>query len=102
MFGNSILEIGVHATESKPLVAGLSCLLEGVVGKLSVITAILLDVDAMLGGKLLDCLLGKHGLSNGVVDLEMHKMQVIHKNSAVSVPLLGECPLKLGKKAHLG
>ncbi len=58
----------------------------------------------MLGCKLLKCLLGKHGLCGGVVNLEVHETQlgeVVHKNSAISVPLLGERPLQLGKKAHL-
>jgi hypothetical protein len=58
----------------------------------------------MLGCKLLKCLLGKHGCCGGVVDLEVHKMQlreVVHKNSAIPVPLHCERPLQLGEKAHL-
>jgi hypothetical protein len=54
----------------------------------------------MLGCKLLKCLLGKHGLCGRVFNLEVRKMQsgeVVHKNSAISVPLLGERPLQLGK-----
>jgi hypothetical protein len=50
----------------------------------------------MLGCKLLKCLLGKHGLCGGVVNLEVHETQlgeVVHKNSAIFVPLLGERPL---------
>ncbi len=96
MLGNSILEMGIHATDDKLLAAGLACLLEGVASKLSVITVIVLDADTVLGSKPLECLLSKDGHGGGVIDLEMHKMQTgveIHKNSAVSVPLLGECPL---------
>jgi hypothetical protein len=55
----------------------------------------------MLCCKLLKRLFGKYGLCGGVVDLEVQKMQsgeVVHKNSAISVPLLGERPLQLGKK----
>jgi hypothetical protein len=58
----------------------------------------------MLGCKFLKRLLGKHGLCSGVVDLEVHEMQsgeVVHKNSAIPVPLLCERPLQLGKKTHL-
>ncbi len=58
----------------------------------------------MLGCKLLKRLLGKLGLCNGVVNLEVYKTQsgeVVHKSSAIPVPLLGERPLQLGKKAHL-
>ncbi len=56
--------------------AGLACLLEGVVSNLSFITVIVLDADTMLGGKLLKRLLGKDGLGGEVVDLEMHKMHL--------------------------
>ncbi len=93
MLGNSILEIGIHTTESKPLAAGLTQLLGVIVSKSSVITLIVLDVDTVLGCKLLKCLLGKGGLSSRVIDLEVQKTQsgvLVHKNSAVSVPLLGE------------
>jgi hypothetical protein len=58
----------------------------------------------MLGCKCLKSLLGKHGLCGGVVNLEVHTMQsgeVVHKNSALSVPLLGERSLQLGIKAHI-
>ncbi len=58
----------------------------------------------MLSCKLLKRLLGMHGLCGKVVNLEVHKMQlgeVVHKNSAIPVPLLGERPLQLGEKAHL-
>ncbi len=71
-------------------------MLEGNARKLSIITVILLDADTMLGGKLLELLLGKDGLGSRVVDLEIHETQsrvVAYKNSAVSVPLFGECPL---------
>jgi hypothetical protein len=55
----------------------------------------------MLGCKLLKCLLGKHGLCGGVVNLEVHETQsgeVVHKNSAIPVLLHCERPLQLGKK----
>jgi hypothetical protein len=56
----------------------------------------------MLGCKLLKHFCGKHGLCNGVVNLKMNEMQsgeVVHKNSAISVLLLGERPLQLGNKS---
>ncbi len=52
----------------------------------------------------LKCLLGKHGFCGRVINLEMHQMQsreVIHKNSAIPVSILGERPLQLGEKVHL-
>jgi hypothetical protein len=76
-------------------------LIPGIVRKLSVTTVIVLNADTLLGGKLLKCLLGKDGLSGGGNNLEVHTMQsgvVVKKKRAVSVPLLGECILHLGKK----
>ena len=67
--GNFILKVGIHATKSKLLVVGLTCLLEGIVDKLSVVTVIVLDADAMLSGKLLKHLLGKDGLTFPLMDL---------------------------------
>jgi hypothetical protein len=68
-------------------------LLEVVVVKLTVITVIVLDANNVLGSKLLKCLLGKDGFSGRVFKMEVHKTKsgvVVHKNSAVSLPLLGE------------
>ncbi len=101
---NSILEMGIYATESKSLAAGLSCLPPGIASKLSIITATVQDANTVLGCKALKRLLGKHGLYGKVINLEVHKTQlgeVVHKNSAISVPLLGERPLQLGEKDHL-
>jgi hypothetical protein len=68
VLGNFILEMGIHATDGKLLVAGLACLPEGVVGRSSIITVIVLDADVVLGGKLLKCLLGKEdGLGSRVL-----------------------------------
>jgi hypothetical protein len=85
--------MSVHATESKPLTAGLTRLIKVVVSKLSIITVIVLDAGTLLGGKLLKCLLGKDGLSSKVNNWDVHKTQlgvVVLKNSAVSVPLLDD------------
>ena len=85
------------------MAAVLTCLFEGVVGKAPVVTMVVLDADSMLGCILFDGLLGKNGLGRRIIDLEMDKLQtgvVVHKNSTSSVPLLGECPLKLGKESQ--
>ena len=77
------------------MAAVLTCLFEGVVGKLPIVAVIVLDGDAMLGGILLECQFGGQGRLCGVIDLEVHKAQtrvVVHKNGAALVPLLGECP----------
>ena len=82
----------------------LTCLFEGVVGKVPVVTMIVLDADPMLGCILFEGLLGKNGLGRSIIDLEMDKLQtgvVAHKNGSASVPLLGECPLELGKESQI-
>jgi hypothetical protein len=86
------------------LAAGLALLLEGIVRKSSIITMIVLDVGTVPGSKVLNLLLGKDVLSGRVSNLEVHKTQtgvLVHKNSAIPVPLLGECPFQLGNKSHL-
>ncbi len=83
----------------------LTCLFEGIVGKAPVVTMVVLDADPMLGCILFKGLLGKNGLGRSIIDLEMDESQmgvVVHKNGAASVPLLGECPLELGKESQFG
>ncbi len=60
--GNAILEMGVHSAEGKTLAAFVACLLEGVVVKLSIVAVIMLDANAVLGGKGLKCSIGGDGL----------------------------------------
>jgi hypothetical protein len=105
MLGNAILEMGVHSAEGKMLAAFVACLLEGVVIKLSVAAVIMLDANAVLGGKGLKCSLGGNSLDKGVINLEMDEMQtrvVVHKDGHAPVALLGKCPLQLGKESHFG
>jgi hypothetical protein len=56
--GNSILEVGIHATEGETLMTIVACLMEGIVRETSVITVVVLDAYTVLGGKGLKCLLG--------------------------------------------
>jgi hypothetical protein len=56
--GNSILEVGIHATEGETLMTVVACLTEGIVGETSVITVVVLDAYTVLGGKGLKCSLG--------------------------------------------
>ncbi len=87
------------------LASFVACLLESVVIKLSVVAVIMLDANAVLGGKGLECSLGGDGLDGGVIDLEMDESQtrvVVHKDGRAPVALLGKCPLQLGKESHFG
>ena len=102
--GNAALEMGIHSAEGKTLAAFVACLLEGVIVKLSVVAAIMLDANAMLGGKGLKCSPGGNGLDGGVIDLEMDELQtrvVVHKAGPAPVALLGKCPLQVGKRIPL-
>ncbi len=53
----SILKGGIDPAEGEPLIALLPCHLEVVVGKLTIVTVVMLDPDAVLGSKLFECLL---------------------------------------------
>jgi hypothetical protein len=102
--GNAALEMGIHSAEGKTLAAFVACLLEGVIVKLSVVAVIMLDANAMLGGKGLKCSPGGNGLDGGVIDLEMDELQtrvVVHKAGPAPVALLGKCPLQVGKRIPL-
>ena len=46
-----ILEVGVYATEGKLLVSVVTCLFEGVVGKLPIVTVVVLDSDTVFGSE---------------------------------------------------
>jgi hypothetical protein len=49
--GDSILEVGIHATEGETLMAVVACLTEGIVGETSIITVVVLDAYTVLGSK---------------------------------------------------
>ena len=54
----SILKVGIDPTEGGLLIDLLARHLEVVVGKLSIVTVVMLDPDAVLGGESFECLLG--------------------------------------------
>ncbi len=54
----SILKVGIDPTEGVSLIALLACHLEVVVGKLTIVTVVMLDPDAVLGSESFECLLG--------------------------------------------
>jgi hypothetical protein len=55
---NSMLEVGIHATEGETLMTVVACLMEGIVGETSVITVVVLEAYTVLGSKGLKRLLG--------------------------------------------
>ena len=61
-FSNAILEMGIDSTEGDPLSALLTVLQEQVVSKMTIVTMIMLDANAVLPGKSLKGTLGLNGL----------------------------------------
>ncbi len=61
-FGNAILVVGINTSEAETLVAGLANLLPSIGCKDSIISMIVLDMDAMGEAEVLECLLANDGL----------------------------------------
>jgi hypothetical protein len=59
---NPVLEVGGDPAKGKTLSFGAATVLESVVPKLSIVSVVVEDVDAMLLGKVLRCALSFHGL----------------------------------------
>ena len=64
-FRNSILEVGIDPTEGKLLSSLLARQLERGVCESAVVAVIMLDGDAVLGGKTFECQLGLDSLFGG-------------------------------------
>jgi hypothetical protein len=62
LIGNPILEMSVYAAEGESLLGHLTCCLEIVVCKTTIVKVIMLDANAVLLGKLLKGTLGFDGL----------------------------------------
>ncbi len=93
---NAILEVGFDPTEGESLSFGAAAVLEGVVCKSSVVAVVVEDADTVLLGKVLEGLLGFHGLLEGELGHQMDVLEprvVVHEDGGCRVVLLGECPL---------
>ncbi len=93
---NAILEVDIDSTEGESLSFGAAAVLESVVCKLSVVTVVVEDANAVLLGKVLKSSLGFHGLLRGELGHQMDVLEprvVVHKDGGCRVVLLGECPL---------
>jgi hypothetical protein len=73
VLGNSILEVGVDATEGETLAAIVASLLEVIVIEKPIITVVVLDADVVLGSEGLEGLLGCNSFNGRGVDLKMDK-----------------------------
>jgi hypothetical protein len=62
--GDTILEMGVYATEGELLVRFMACLLERIVGESTVAAVIMLNFYAVFGGKGLEGAFGGNGLAD--------------------------------------
>ncbi len=70
-----------------------------------VVAVVVVDANAVLGGKLLKSVLGGNSFDGRIINLVVHKTQsgvMVDKDGAASVPLLGEFPFRLGKESHFG
>ncbi len=68
-----------------------------------VVTVVVVDANAVLGGKLRKSMLGGDSFDGGIINLVVHETQsgvMLDKDGAASVPLLGEFPFQLGKEFH--
>jgi hypothetical protein len=70
--GDAILEVGVYATEGKLLARVVTCLFEGVVGELPIVTVVVVDSDAVFGSEGLKGMFGGNGFDQQVIDLGVH------------------------------
>ena len=61
-FGNSILVVGIDVGKAETLVAGLTTLLPSIGCKDSIVSMVMLDMDAMGEAEVLKCLLANDGL----------------------------------------
>ncbi len=102
---NPILEVSVYPTEGESLTTVLTLFLESVVVETPVVAVVVVDANAMLGGKLLKSVFGGNSFDGGIIKLVVHETQsgvIVNKDGAASVPLLGEFPFQLGKESHFG
>jgi len=77
LFGNSILVMGIDAGKAKILVAGHAALLPCIGCEDSIVSMIMLDMDAMCEAEVLKCLLANDGLLSINQLLEPHKANLM-------------------------
>jgi hypothetical protein len=73
---NAILEVGIDPTEGESLSFSIAAILEGVVCKLSVITVVVEDADAVLLGAVFKGSLGFHGFLGGKLGHQMNVLEL--------------------------
>ncbi len=97
LLANAILEVRTYPAKGERLALGLACLTEEAVRKLTVVTVVVGDTDAMLGGKLFKGALRIDGfLAGEIAGHQVDKLEtgiMVHKNGGIPIARLGECPL---------
>ena len=61
-FGNTILVVGIDASKAKTLITGLATLLPSIGCKDSIISMVVLDMDAVGEAEVFECLFANDGL----------------------------------------
>ncbi len=77
------------------LVGIVACLFEGIVGESPIVAVVVLDSNAMLGGKGLEGAFGGDGFDRGGIDLGMDVAEstvVVDEDSGAAIALLGKFP----------
>jgi hypothetical protein len=93
---DAILEMGVDPTKGKTLSLSAAAVLEGVVRGPSVVAMVVEDVDTVLLGEVLECMLSFHCFFRGELGHEMDILElrvVVHKDSGCGLAFLGEWSL---------
>jgi hypothetical protein len=104
LLGNSVLKMRVDAAEGKPLASLLAPQLEVIVGKSAMVTMVVLNCEAVLFCKLLEC---KFGCNSFFGRQGHHQMNVLEAQKMVnehgcgSVPFLCEHSFRLRHKSDL-
>ncbi len=89
--GTSLLFLRVQLS----LAGVVACLFEGIVGESPIVTVVVLDSNAMLGGKGLEGAFGGDGFNRGVIDLGMDVAEstvVVDEDGGAAIVLLGKFP----------
>ena len=103
-FRDPILEMGVHAAQSKSLSRSLACLFEGVVLESAIVAVVMRNFDAVVGGELLEGALGLDCFVGSKILHQMYEAQsgiMVHEDGGAFVAAIGEFACHLREKSHL-
>ncbi len=95
LLSNAILEVHLHPAKGKLLLRIMTCLLEGIVMELLVVTVVVEDFHSVFGRVLLKGKLGGKCLCQRIIKLRVNKAEmavVVNEHGGTLVALLSEFP----------